>query len=98
MTQLREIETADRGIAKEYDDLISYYWQLQDSALSHSDLMLNFVKQRNKINLTVENLRQKEYRTLLQCKKLTFANIYDGIDKESRNILTAKNNEDVLWN
>lgn len=90
MTQLREVETADRGIAKEYDDLISYYWQLQGSALSHSDLMLNFAKQRNKINLTVENLRQKEYRTLLQCKKLTFANIYDGIDEESRNILAAK--------
>lgn len=90
MTLLKEVEAEDNAIAKEYDDLISYYWELRGGGLDHSDLIHDFVKCRDAINLKVENLHRNRYQNLLQCKKSTFAKIYDKIDKESKNILTAR--------
>lgn len=90
MTLLKEVEAEDNAIAKEYDNLVSYYWEWRGSELGHSDLIHNFVKWRDPINLKVENLHRNGYQNLLQCKKSTFAKIYDKIDKESKNILTAR--------
>lgn len=86
---LEEIEMADKRMAREYDDLVSYYRQLCVSSLTHSDLIREFAAQRDKINLEAKNLRQREYQNIMQRKKTVFAEIYDGIDEKSQNILMA---------
>lgn len=91
LMQLKTVETEDKKAAREYDDLISFYWQWQNGELKHvTDLMTEFAKSRNEINAKVESLRQNEYQKLLQMKKSTFAKIYDRIDIDSRNILVDK--------
>lgn len=95
--QLKEIADEDMKIAKEYDTLLTNFWLLQscaDKSEEHVLMMIDFTKERDRINLQAKDLREQKYHTLLQTKKKIFTNIFSDIENNSQKILTA--NDEVI--